>query len=315
MENNRILPDELAAMAIFATVVEAGSLTLAAERLELSKSAVSKSLAWLEGKLAARLLQRTTRRQSLTEVGQAYFEHCRRMLAEAAEARQAVDRLHAEPVGVLRVSAPVSFGSQHVAPLLPELLARYPALQIDLVLNDHLVDLAEEGFDLAVRVSDQPADLLVARTLAPIRWVICASPTYLARYGTPERPQDLSVHACLTYPLLTPSGVWPFMHDGQRIVMPVQGPLRTNSSVALMAACVGGAGLTRLPTFSCGNLLASGELVAVLQDYAVPPQTATAVYLPNRYQSPKLRAFIDFMRERMGAGQTTPSWDAWLTAK
>lgn len=311
MENNQITPADLAAMAIFAAVVEAGSLTAAAERLQLSKSAVSKSLAELEARLAARLLQRTTRRQSLTEVGLAYFEHCRRVMAEAGEAQRSVDRLHAEPVGVLRVSAPISFGNLHIAPHLPALLARHPGLQIELALNDRMVDLAEEGFDLAVRISDQPAELLVARTLAPIHWVICASPAYLAEHGRPQHPAQLAEHACLTYPMLTPGGTWPCYMAGRRVDIAVQGPLRVNSSYALQAACSGGLGLARLPSFCCGEQLARGELIAVLEEFSAPPQTAAAVFLPNRYLSPKVRACVDFLRERFGAGLAAPYWDEW----
>ncbi|MDN3576577.1 LysR family transcriptional regulator [Chitinimonas viridis] len=311
MEDNYISPDELAGMALFAAVVEAGSLTAAAERLALSKSAVSKALVAQEARLAAKLLQRTTRRQSLTEVGMAYYEHCRRVLLEAGEARRAVDRLHAQPVGVLRITAPISFGSEHLSRHMPELLKRHPGMQVDLQLSDRLVDLAEEGYDLAIRVTDKPDPLLVARALAPIRWVVCASPAYLAQHGTPMQPSGLAGHACLTYPALTPGGAWPFLLQGQPWQQPVSGPLRMNNSLALLLAALGGLGIVRLPSFAASGQLADGSLRPLLQDYAVPPQTALAVYLPNRYLSPKVRACVDFLRERLGNGGR-PYWDHWL---
>ncbi|MBT6118686.1 MAG: LysR family transcriptional regulator, partial [Rhodospirillaceae bacterium] len=191
--------DHLAGMAVFAKVVEARSFTAAAEQLGLSKSAVSKQISRLEDRLGIRLLNRTTRRLSLTEAGAAYYERCARIVAEAEAADLAITHLQSEPRGVLQVNAPMSFGIAHVAPAIPDFLERYPELRVDMTLNDRVVDLVDEGFDVAIRIGALADSSLIARRLAESRMVAVAAPGYLQRHGAPDRPEDLERHNCLSY--------------------------------------------------------------------------------------------------------------------
>ena len=299
--------DQLDAMAVFARVVEAESFSGAARALGLSKSAVSKQISRLEDRLGLRLLNRTTRRLSLTEGGAAFYQGCQRVVAEAEAAEQAVTHLASAPRGRLRVNAPMSFGVRHVSPALPEFLARYPELAIDLALNDRVVDLVEEGFDVGVRIGRLTDSSLVARRLAPNRAVLSAAPGYLEARGMPRRPEELEGHACLIYS-------YQAMGEGWRLAGPegerhfkISGPLRVNNGAAILAAARGGLGVALLPGFICGEDLRAGRLVRVLPDWEAPPDSAvSAVYPAARHLSPKVRVFVDFLAERFGG---KPYWD------
>lgn len=298
---------DLAGVLMFAKVVEARSFTATAELLGVSQAQVSKEISRLEKALGARLLNRTTRRLSLTEVGGAFYEHCKRIVEELEGAKASVASHYAEPVGLLRVTTPVAFGINHIAPGISDLVERYPKLQVDLMLNDRLVNLAEEGFDIAVRIVKQPQATLVARQLAPIRWAVCAAPAYFARHGRPSRVAELAEHNCLLYPQISSNNQWEFRRDGQSFAVTIAGNFVANSGEALREAAIGGLGIVMLPTFMIGEELKSGRLQQVLSDYDVPASMAYAVYLPNRYLSPKVRAFIDFFIHRF---QPEPYWDA-----
>lgn len=304
--------DNLAGMAIFARVAEAKSFSAAARRLGVSKSAVSKQVAQLERSLKARLLNRTTRRLSLTEVGAAFYEHCARMLAEAEAAELAVSRLYAEPRGVLRVTSPAAFGHLHVAPAIPDFIARHPDVSVQIVMNDRTVDLAEEGFDVAVRLTRDKAPNVVARTLAPVRWAVCAAPAYLKKHGVPRAPRDLARHNCLFYSFLEASSEWRFSQagDGAGVeTVQVAGNFTVNNSEALRQAVLKGLGIALLPTFSVGADLRAKRLRPVLADYRAQGTLGDeiyAMYLPTRYLSPKVRAFVDFLAARFGP---EPYWD------
>ncbi|MEO7325885.1 MAG: LysR family transcriptional regulator [Dokdonella sp.] len=305
-------PDEVAWMAVFACVVERGSLSSAAAALGTSKSFVSKTLRSLEDRLATRLLQRTTRRQTPTEAGLAYYGGCRAMLDAAEKARNVVDHLQRGPVGQLRFTAPVNFGNLYIAPLIPRLLQQNPQLSVEMILSDQIEDLVAEGFDLAVRVADRLDDQLVARPIATIRWVVCASPSYLARRGVPRHPDELQHHQCLVHPQLTPENVWLFVVGDEPLRVRVSGPLRTNNSLALLNAAVGGLGIAMLPTYLAGSAIGAGRLRPLLIDCVTPPQVATAVFPVGKFLTPKVRYFIDFMREAFGGAERDPEWDAWL---
>jgi DNA-binding transcriptional LysR family regulator len=298
----------LAGMAIFAHVVEARSFSAAAQRLGMSKSMVSKEVTKLERNLGARLLNRTTRKLSLTEIGAAFYESCARIVQEAREAEVLVGRLHAEPRGVLRLTAPVAFGTLHVAPALPEFLAQYPDLRIDLTIGDRQFDLAEEGFDLAIRIARVLPDNLVARRLAPINRVVCAAPAYFERHGTPDRPADLARHNCLVYTHASPDSQWRFRSGkgAEEEVVPVRGNLTLNDDEALWQATIGALGIALLPTFIVGNDLQSGRLQAVLTEHVPVERNLHALYLPNRHLSAKVRVFIDFLVARFSP---EPYWD------
>jgi DNA-binding transcriptional LysR family regulator len=304
-ETGRI--EDLAAMAVFARVVEARGFSAAAARLGRSKSSVSKTVSALENRLGARLLNRTTRRLSLTEAGAAFYERAARILAEAEEAELAVTRLQDEPHGTLRVNAPTNFGERHLAPALADFMARHPALAIDLALDDRFVDVVEEGFDLAIRIAALPGSSLIARRLAPNRRVVCASPAYLERAGTPEKPSDLRAHNCLGYTYLATGNAWRFAGMGDPVSVRVSGSLSINNGEALRRAALDGLGLVMLPSFIVGDDLRAGALRAVLHEHTDSPSSVYAVYPHSRHLSAKVRAFVDFLAERFGP---EPYWDA-----
>ena len=293
-------------LLLFAHVVKVRSFSGAARRLNVSKSRVSKAVARLEGELGVRLLHRSTRSLSLTEVGEAYFEHCDRILDELSLADTTISRLHQEPRGKLKISAPVAFSTMHVASALPDFMALYPDLTVDLTISDRLVDLADEGYDIALRITPEPAQNLVARQLAPIRRKICASPAYLARRGVPLAPADLARHNCLSYTFLDAQEVWHLKGGDGDLAVPVAGTLRINDDEALSQAVLGGLGLAMLPTFIVGRDLQEGRLLEVLPGFVTTERFIYAVHLPNRHLPLKVRAFIDFLLARFGP---TPYWD------
>ena len=303
---------KLVGMGIFAKVAEARSFSEAARRLGISKSLVSKEVTKLEKALGARLLNRTTRQLSLTEFGAAFYEHCARVVQEAEEAELLVDRLHANPRGVLKCTAPVAFTTLHIARALPEFVEQYPEVQIDLVLGDRFFELAEEGYDLAIRIARDLPPNLVARPIAPINRVICGTPRYFETHGIPKTPQDLAAHDCVVYTHANPDSVWHLRADGADIAVPVRGTLRVNDDEVAWQAVRAGLGVSLLPTFIVGDDLKSGHLQAVLTQYLPSERTLYALYLPNRHLSAKVRVFIDFLLAKFAP---PPSWDRdWQSA-
>jgi len=305
--------DSLTSMKVFGAIVEAGSFASAARRLRLSRAVVTKHVAALEDRLNVRLLERTTRKLSVTEAGGRYYERCMQILAEIEDAEREAAQATAMPRGTLRISAPHTFATQHIAPHLAEFRRRFPEVDLEFVLSDRFVDLLEEGFDLAIRIADGlPESSLVARRLAPCRFVVCGAPEYFERHGEPQVPDDLAAHSCLGYTLSPRERSWVFAcPQDQRHVVNVDGPLRSNSGDLLRAAAVGGAGVMVLPTFYVGEELARGHLKAVLTDYRVQEYGIYAVYPSRKHLTAKVKTFIDFLTERFG---TDPYWDEWLKA-
>lgn len=301
----------LDAMEIFAEVVEAEGFSAAARNLGVSKSAVSKQVARLEDGLGVRLLNRTTRRLSVTEAGATFYEACRRVLDEAEAAERTVSNLSAQPRGLLKLNAPMSFGFLHLARAIPEFHARFPQITIDAVMNDRFVDLVQEGYDLALRIGNLRDSSLIARRVAPCRAVVCASPDYLARRGRPERPEDLKGHDCLLYTNNQQPREWQLLGPGGLQTVKIDGPLLANNGDALCRAALGGLGIARLPTFIVGQHLRAGRLEAVLPGYPVPEQGIHAVYPHSRNLSVKVRVFIDFLADYFGPA---PYWDEGLEA-
>ena len=297
---------DLNLMAVFARVVEAGSFAEAARRLGTSRSAVSKAVAKLEKTLGAHLLNRTTRHLSLTEIGASVAERCTRMLEAATEVENLVGSLNSDPRGVLRVSASVAFGTLHVAPALASFLPRHPELKIDLSITDRWVDLAEEGYDLAIHVTGEPSPHLVARPLAPVRRKLCATPEYFRRRGIPRTPAELVAHNCLDYTRSGEPGRWRFTGPDGEIVVPVNGTLHVDDDEALSQAVLGGLGVGLLPTFIIGQHLQAGLLQAVLSEYIPVERHVYALYLPTRHLPRKVRVFIDFLVDHIGR---EPYWD------
>jgi len=310
--HKRPATDRLAAMAAFAKVVELNGFSAAARDLGLSKSAVSKLVACLEDEMGARLLNRTTRRLSLTEPGLAFYEGAQRMLAEADAAEVAVTHLATAARGVLRVNAPMSFGVRHVGPALPGFLSEYPELAVELDLNDRVVDLVEEGYDVAVRIVRMADSSLIARRLAPSRNILCASPAYLARHGTPLRPEDLAAHECLIYSYQAVGDRWRFQGPGGERQVRISGRLRANNGDALLQAALGGEGIVMSPSFICGDDVRAGRLIQLMPEWNRRGDVdVCAVFPASRNLSPKVRVFIDFLAGRFG---DRPYWDEGLSA-
>jgi DNA-binding transcriptional LysR family regulator len=288
--------DNLTDLAVFVRVVELNSFTAAADALQISKAAVSKYVARLELRLGARLLQRTTRRLTLTEAGDALYRRGAAALSELADAESEVARLTGAPRGHLRVTAPVYFGEMHVAPLLHKFRAMYPDITLDLDFDNRFVDLIKERFDLALRITALTDSNLVARPLTPCPQVVCAAPAYLAKRGTPATPGDLRDHDCLSYSLDRTPKEWRFRSArGRWIAVNVNGSIRCNNDIALKQAMLNGLGLRQIPRFIVEFELERGELVEVLTDYESPPLNIYAVYATRRQLSPKVRVFVDFL--------------------
>lgn len=288
---------QLEDMRIFAETVEAGSFTAAAERLELSKQFVSKRISALEARLGARLLVRTTRKLRVTELGVAYYERARGILQEVDDAEQMVTSQNASPRGLLRVTAPMSFGTMHLSPAIPDFLQRYADVTLDLDLNDRRVDLIGEGYDMAVRIGMLADSTLIARRIAPLDLVVCASPAYLEAQGAPKVPEDLSRYNCLLYGN-NRSSEWELSREQKTLTVAVSGRLRVNNGEVLRDAAIAGLGLAILPTFIVAPALADGRLVSVLDPYRPPTTSIYVVYPQHRQTSLLIRSFTDFLQDR-----------------
>ena len=293
--------DRLTDIAVFARVAELGSFTRAAGQLDLSKAVVSKYVSRLEQRLGARLLQRTTRRLTLTEPGEALYRRSRGALAELSEAENEVAQLTGAPRGMLRISAPTYFGSVTLAPVLKDFRARYPDVALDLDLDDRIVDLVKERFDLAIRIASMTDSSLVARRLAPCPLFVVAAPAYLERRGTPRVPADLTRHDGLIYTLgrapnelrfRAPSGRW--------IAVTIAGAVRCNSDFALKQAALDGLGIGMFPSFFVEREVADGRLRRLLDGYGTPELSINVVYASRRHLLPKARVFVDFLVEHFG---------------
>ncbi|MBP7240886.1 LysR family transcriptional regulator [Amaricoccus sp.] len=290
--------DRLTEMEAFVRVVDHAGFTEAARKMGLSKSAVSKHVAALEARLAVRLLNRTTRRVSPTEVGLAYYDRARVVLAEATEADAMVTSMQSTPKGSLRVSAPVSFGIGHLSTAVALFLRACPEVDVNLVLDDRFVEVVAEGFDLAIRVGVLADSSLKARKLAEARRVLAASPDYVERLGTPRSVDDLGEHRLLHYSNLATGNFWRLQGaSGEERHVRVGGRLTVNNGDCLMKAAEQGLGIALLPSFILGDALATGRLVEILPHRAPDLMGIWALYPPGRYPQPKLRAFVDFLAE------------------
>lgn len=286
--------DDINAYIVFAKVVEAESFTGAAELLGESKSAVSKQINRLEDSLGVRLLNRTTRRMSLTEAGQIFYDRARRVAEEAEEARLAVTQLQESPRGVLRVNAPLSYGIEHLAPILPTFMERFPDLTVDLTLSDRRADLVEEGIDVAIRIGALSDNSLIARKLSEYRRIVVASPRYWETHPKPQKPADLTDHDCLTYSYLSTGRTWNFKGDDAYIDVPVSGSLSANNGDAIVRVVSQGLGVAWLPEFICGRALATGALEPVLEAFETDPIGVFAVFPHRRNLPTKVRVFVDY---------------------
>ena len=301
------MKDRLNGMRVFAQVVEAKSFSAAADKLGMSKSLASRYVSALEGSLSVKLLNRSTRKLSLTEAGAVFYEHCARIVQEAELAEQRMTKTQSEPAGLVRVTATPAFAVRHVLPALSEFHQKYPKIRVKLSCSNRALDLGDEGFDLGIRVSFKPAPNLVARRLAANRSVLCAAPTYLKRHGTPRRTEDLGKHECVLFPPLAPKGVWTLRRDRRKYSVQVAGAFETDDMDAVYAAVMADLGIGILPAYMAADALRQGQLVPLLRNFQVMPESAIyLVYLPNRTLPSRVRALIDFLVERFGS---PPSWE------
>jgi DNA-binding transcriptional LysR family regulator len=284
-------------MIAFVTVAETGSFAETANRLNLANSVISKRIKDLEDYLGTRLLQRTTRALNLTEAGYVYVEHARKFLDELAEVEENLRYSNDHPVGEIKISAPLSFGNKFLGPAVSSFLDKYPDVTVRLIVNDRTVDIAEEGFDLAIRIGPLDNPNLIARKLAQSRRVAVASPDYLRRHGRPETPQDLARHNCLSYSGLGEGRSWPFRKDGREFWQPVGGRFIADSGTLLCEAAVSGCGIATLPTFIVGPHIVNGGLEILLEDFEQEPLAIQAVYQHKRHLSAKTRKLIEHLAE------------------
>ncbi len=300
--------DKLNAMKVFVAVADEQSFTGAANRLGMAKSAVSKYISDLELDLGTGLLNRTTRRLSLTETGQAYRDRCINILAQIEETELEIQNLQVEPRGTLRINAGVSFGINHLAPAITSFMKSWPDIKVELSLADRYVDVIEEGLDLVIRIGQLSDSTLIARKITTSRQALCASPDYLSRYGTPLHPRDLSKHNCLSYSLLRTGNDWALDDNGKPLTVSISGSLLVNNGDVLRIAALDGLGIYNAPTFIVAPDLKTGKLVQVLADFETSPHNIYAVYPPNRHLSAKVRTLVDFLSDWFGPD---PVWDSW----
>ena len=300
--------DSVAGMRIFVRVVDAGSFSAAGRQLGLAPSSVSRQISDLEYELGARLFHRTTRKLSLTEAGRLFHERAAQILVEVEEAKLAMSQIGGAPSGILRLTVPASIGRLHIAPALAAFQERFPAVQIVLSMTDRLVDLVDEGFDLAIRVGRQRDSSLIARRIGWGRRVVCGSPSYLEKAGMPKVPADLADHNCLTFRSHPGSNLWSFRGPKGTSKVRVSGGLFADNGEALCAAAVAGLGLILVPNWLVGIEIRRGRLRQVLGKFQVVPEASPlyAVYPHQRHLPPKIRAFVDFLVERFA---TETEWD------
>ena len=303
--------DRWTEIALFVQVAELGSLTKAAEALELSNAAASRHLAALEERLAARLVQRNTRRLSLTEVGESFYRRCKPLLAELHEAEAEVNATVLKPSGLLRVTGSLSFCMIHIAPRLPEFTERYPDLRVEIVAANRYYDLLDSGMDVAIRTREFEADSnITVRRLGETRRILAASPQYLQRHGAPATPQDLTKHKLLIYTNAHNPDQLRFTRDGQVLVLPVQGLLEANDGQVLRAAALKHLGILVQPMYIVHEDVVAGRLVPVLREWELPRLTVNVAYQSRRHLPAKVRCFVDFLVEQFEKNDYERRWTA-----
>ena len=301
--------DRLASMAVFKRTVEAGSFAAAARQFGISPEMAGNHVRALERHLGVRLLNRSTRRLHLTEAGGSYYERCSRILSDIEEAEAEASSLQVMPSGLLRIAGPLTFGVLHLAPAISDYMTRYCGISVDVSLSDRHVNLIEEGFDLAIRIGEPSDSALIARRLASARLVLCASPAYLERAGRPEKPADLTRHACLVYADLRSPRTWRFTDaKGYTETVQISGPFTSNNPQLLVSLAAAGHGLIFWPSFAVGADILAGRLVPLLMDWRSRELSIWALYPHRSLLSAKVRSFVDFLAERFGPD---PEWERW----
>jgi DNA-binding transcriptional LysR family regulator len=299
--------DRFENMSTFIRVVEAGSISGAADRLGVAKSAVSRRLKALEEHLGVELFHRTTRKMNLTDTGRAYYHQSVRILEDVLEAEHATSQAHGTLKGSLKIALPSTFGLMHIGSAINEFLQAHPQIEFDLDFNDREVDLIQEGFDLAIRIAKLPDSSLIARRLAPIKFVMCASPAYLEQMGIPQSPDELREHQCLVYSLLRDFEYWHLIDsNGKEIKTKIRPYLKASTGDYLKDAALEGQGIILVPSFITYKEIERGTLISILKDYKSPQVDAYAIYPQTRHLSQRVRAFVDFLVKRF---EGIPYWD------
>lgn len=291
--------DDLRRMVIFSHVVEARSFSAAARRLGIAKSAVSRHIALLEKSVGVRLLNRTTRSLSLTEIGETYYQGCARIVAEAEEITRRISALQDQLSGTLRVASPIVLGNRFIAPLLADFIRRHPSLNAELLLEDQVVDMVESGIDVGIRVGWLRDSKLLARKIGESPRLLCASPEYIERRGQPEKPEQLVDHDWIIFSLLPTPYHWTFVKNGVQKRIQVKGRVKTNNADAVRSFLLNGAGLGALSDFIVADDIKAGRLVHLLPDYNCGSAGIYAVFMDRRYQQAKVRSFIDFINDEL----------------
>lgn len=287
--------DRLLSMEVFVATVDSGSFTAAANTFKITPAMVSKHISALEKRLGATLLARTTRTQKLTEIGQKYYEHCKQIIGQIADAEAGAEAMGGNPKGQLRISASMWFGALTLAPIICDYLKRYPEVNIELSLSDRYVDIVDEGFDVAIRIGELKDSSLVARKLSMFEIAICASPEYLAQAGTPATPEDLVHHQCLGFTNWHSQGGWRRMEKQSGVRIDTTPRFESDNGQALLTAAVKGIGIIMMPRELLRTDIEAGRLVELLKEYAPPPRPIHAVYPKSRQSVPKLTSFMDYL--------------------
>jgi len=303
--------DKLTRIKVFVNVVETGSFTAASDRMGLSRAAASKYVSQLETSIGGRLLNRTTRHVSTTESGRIYFERCKEILHNLEEADEMVSGLRGIPQGTLRISAPSVFAQRHITPLVSEFTKLYPNVNVNIMVSDRYVDLVDEGYDVAIRVSNLENSELIAHHIARCRHVLIASPGYLKKAPPLKHPSDLENHSCILYSY-TEGSKWPLTKNGNDYSTKIKPVMVSNNPEVLLEATISEMGVSIMPTFIASDAIYRGELQVVLQDYQSLELQIYAVYASRQYLPAKIRVFVDFIKERIS---DPPYWDKLLFKK
>lgn len=296
--------DQLRAMEAFVRVGKSESFTVAAEQLGISRALVSKLILQLEQSLGVRLLNRTTRKVRLSDIGATYYEFCTRILAEIEDVKRALGKAQSEPRGTLRILAPQSFGVLQLAPAMAAFKDLYPEIEIAITLNDHMIDLVENGLDVGLHIGPLAPSSMMARLICNMPWVTCAAPRYLKSHPAPKHPRDLLRHVGLSHAHLMPNMTWSYREpSGKTITVKMERSHVSNSVAVLRELALAGFGVALMPSFAVAGDIKRGRLKSLLQDYAPPPLPFHAVYPPNRYLAAKVRVFIDFLAAHFAQGR------------
>lgn len=293
--------DLFSSMRMYVAVVDGGSFATAADKLDISRAMVSKQIQKLEEHLGTRLMNRTTRRLSLTETGREFYERSMQIVSDVEEAEQIAGQMTRMPRGVLRVTIPLSYGQHRLAGIIGDYTQAYPQVQLDISLSDRKVELIDEGFDLAIRIGAMPQSDLVARKIGGVRSIVCAAPAYLEQHGVPQTPADLTAHACLGYTLTGTGAEWRLEGPDGMVTIPISGPIKADNGDIIRLAALRGAGIVFQPPFIIGDDIDAGKLVRVLPDWQSAELGVYAVYPSRKHLSAKVRTFVDFLVNALGS--------------